>query len=80
MFTCTDMYERGDSQRHMHDGAPQGREEELQHEVRALQLQLERARIAVSAGKNSPVATEDPLMAKYKAFKRQAAVFAVADA
>ena len=59
----------------------QGREEELQHEVRALQLQMERARMAASAGKQSPAgAAEDPLMAKYKAFKRQAAVFAVADA
>ena len=52
--------------------------------MRALQLQMERARMAASAGlKQSPAAAaaaEDPLMAKYKAFKRQAAVFAVADA
>ena len=43
---------------------------------------MERARMAASAGKQpSPAgAAEDPLMAKYKAFKRQAAVFAVADA
>ena len=63
----------------------QGREEELQHEVRALQLMMERARLAASAKAGSThqqqqpsSAAGDPLLAKYQAFKRQAAVVVMA--
>ena len=64
----------------------QGREEELQHEVRALQLMMERARLAGSAKAGSThqhqqehsSAAGDPLLAKYQAFKRQAAVVVMA--
>ena len=63
----------------------QGREEELQHEVRALQLMMERARLDASAKAGSAPSAQhqssaagDPLLAKYQAFKRQAAVVVMA--
>ncbi|GAX80528.1 hypothetical protein CEUSTIGMA_g7966.t1 [Chlamydomonas eustigma] len=57
--------------------AAQGREEELQQEIKAMQSMLERARMATSNKTNSPI-RQDPLMEKYKAFKKTASVVAIA--
>jgi uncharacterized protein YlxW (UPF0749 family) len=61
------------------DGHLQGREEELQQEIKAMQNMLERARLAASNKTNSPTRL-DPLMEKYKAFKKTATVVAIAGA